>query len=119
MLNKELLMAGGGGLPPTLVVRVVKGTSGHVWYSLTTGEDIEVFSSVSKDGYSENLISEIDLNSTIYIRWFEDDTKLTTVNTDHDSTARDLMEERAPSLMTAHLRIQDPTKDAFITLEPL
>ena len=124
MLNKELLMAVSGGLPPTLVVRAVKGTSGMLTYTLTTGESRRVESSSSKDVYHEVLISELDLNSGIYFRWFEDDTKVTTVNTSRDSPAKLTTLStshpkilRAPSLNSDNVYIQDPTKDAFITFE--
>lgn len=125
MLNKELLMAVSGGLPPTLVVRAVKGTSGRLTYTLTTGESRRVESSTSKDVYHEVLISELDLNVAIYFRWFEDDTKVTTVNTSRDSPTKSSTLnashpniKRAPSLNSDTVFIQDPTKDAFITFEP-
>lgn len=124
MLNKELLMAVRGGLPPTLVVRMDRGTSGWVTYNLTTGESEQIRTNSAKDVYNERLISEIDLNSSIYFRWFEDDTKVTTVNTSRDpseklttlSTSHPKM-RRAPSLNSDSVYIQDPTKDAFITFE--
>lgn len=124
MLNKELLMAVRGGLPPTLVVRMDRGTSGWVKYNLTTGESEEIMTNSAKDVYNERLISEIDLNSRIYFKWFEDDTKVTTVNTSRDpseklttlSTSPPKM-QRAPSLNSDSVYIQDPTKDAFITFE--
>lgn len=123
MLNKELLMAVRGGLPPTLVVRMDRGTSGRVDYKLTTGESEQILSNFDEDVYHERLISEIDLNSSFYLKWFEEDTKLTTVNTSWDppeklttlSTSRPNM--RAPSINVDFLYIQDPTKDAFITFE--
>lgn len=123
MLNKELLMAVRGGLPPTLVVRMDRGTSGRVTYALTTGESEQILANSAEDVYHERLISEIDLNSSIYFRWFEEDTKVTTVNTSRDSpeklttlsTSRPKM--RAPSLNSDSVYIQDPTKDAFITFE--
>lgn len=124
MLNKELLMAGSGGLPPTLVVRAAKGTSGLLSYTLTTGERIHIDSSSSEDVYNERLISEIDPNIGIYFRWFEEDTKVTTVNTSHDAptkfttlNASPPNIKRAPSLNSDLVYIQDPTKDAFITFE--
>lgn len=126
MLNKELLMAVSGGLPPTLVIRAVKGTSGALIYTLTTGESRWVESDSDKDVYHEVLISELDLNVTIHFRWFEDDTKVTTVNTSRDSPTKSTTLnasppniERAPSLNSDAVFIQDPTKDAFITFEPL
>lgn len=118
MLNKELLMAGSGGLPPTLVVRAAKGTSGMLSYALTTGERIHIDSSSSEDVYNERLISEIDLTIGIYIKWFDDDTKVTTVNTSRDvPTKFTTLIARAPSLNSDIVYIQDPTKDAFITFE--
>lgn len=124
MLNKELLMAVSGGLPPTLVVRAVKGTSGHLTYSLKTGEAINIYSSSSEDVYHERIIFEIDMNSGIYIRWFDNDTKVTTVNTSFDSTTKlttlstsHSKMARAPSLNSEEIYITDPTKDAFITFE--
>ena len=124
MLNKELLMAVHGGLPPTLVVRMDRGTSGWLTYGLTTGETIYISANSAEDVYDERLISEIDLNSSIYFTWFEDDTKMTTVNTSWDSpeklttlsTSHPKM-RLAPSLVSASVYIQDPTKDAFITFE--
>lgn len=123
MLNKELLMAVRGGLPPTLVVRMDRGTSGLVEYTLTTGEPEQISSKSAEDVYHEQLISEIDLNSRIYFRWFEEDTKVTTVNTSRDSPEKltTLSTSRpkrlAPSLNSDSVYIQDPTKDAFITFE--
>lgn len=124
MLNKELLMAVRGGLPPTLVVRMDRGTSGWVTYNLTTGESEQIMTNSAKDVYNERLISEIDLNSSISFRWFGDDTKVTTVNTSRDPS------EKLTTLSTSHPKmrlapspnfdvvyIQDPTKDAFITFE--
>lgn len=124
MLNKELLMAVHGGLPPTLVVRMDRGTSGLVTYNLTTGESEQIIANSAEDVYNERLISEIDLNSSIYFSWFEEDTKVTTVNTSRDS------QEKLTTLSTSHPKmrralspnadtvyIQDPTKDAFITFE--
>lgn len=124
MLNKELLMAVRGGRQPTLVVRVDRGTSMWLTYTLTTGETAEIRSNSAEDIYEERLISEIDLNSYIYFRWFEDDTKVTTVNTSRDppaklttlSTSRS-KRLRAPSPDSDLVYIQDPTKDAFITFE--
>lgn len=125
MLNKELLMAVSGGRPPTLVVRAVKGTSGKLMYTLTTGEQGRVDSSSSKDVYHEVLISELDLNVAIYLRWFDNDTKVTTVNTSYDSLTKSSTLNAshpniaiAPSLNSEAISIQDPTKDAFITFEP-
>lgn len=124
MLNKELLMAVRGGLPPTLVVRADRGTSGWLTYTLTTGETTEISSNSAEDVYDERLISEIDLNSKIYFRWFEDDTKVTTVNTSRDPPAKlttlstsPSKIPRAPSINSDLVYIQDPTKDAFITFE--
>ena len=127
MLNKELLMAVSGGLPPTLVVRADRGTSGELEYRLTTGERINIHPSDSEDIYNERLISEIDLNSGIYFWWFEEDTKVTTVNTSRDSPAKlttlstspltPPKIERAPSPNSDLVYIRDPTKDAFITFE--
>lgn len=124
MLNKELLMAVSGGLPPTLVVRADRGTSGWLIYTLTTGETAEVSSSSAEDVYDERLISEIDLNSGIYFRWFEEDTKVTTVNTSRDSPAKLTTLStshpkilRAPTSNSDKVYIRDPTKDAFITFE--
>ena len=78
----------------------------------------------AEDVYNERLISEIDLNSSIYFRWFEDDTKVTTVNTSRDTPAKLTTLStspskilRAPSLNSDAVYIQDPTKDAFITFE--
>lgn len=124
MLNKELLMAVRGGLPPTLVVRADRGTSGMLIYTLTTGETAEIRSNSAEDVYDERLISEIDINSGIYIKWFDNDTKVTTVNTSFDSptklttlsTSHSKM-ARAPSLNAETIYIRDPTKDAFITFE--
>lgn len=124
MLNKELLMAVRGGRQPTLVVRADRGTSMWLTYTLTTGETAEISSNSAEDVYEERLISEIDLNSYIYFRWFEDDTKVTTVNTSGNppaklttlSTSRSKM-LRAPSPNSDLVYIQDPTKDAFITFE--
>ena len=122
MLNKELLMAVRGGLPPTLVVRMDRGTSGWVTYDLTTGETEQIMANSAEDVYNERLISEIDLNSSIYFRWFADDTKVTTVNTSSDppeklTTLSTSHPKRAPSLNADIVYIQDPTKDAFITFE--
>lgn len=124
MVNKELLMAVSGGLPPTLVVRADRETSGRLWYTLTTGESIRIDSSSSEDVYHERLISEIDINSGIHFTWFEEDTKVTTVNTSRDSPAKlttlstsHPKIERAPSLNSDQVYIQDPTKDAFIIFE--
>lgn len=124
MLNKELLMAGSGGLPPTLVVRAAKGTSGQLSYTLTTGEHIDIYSSSSEDVYNERLISEIDPNRGIYFTWFVEDTKVTTVNTSRDATTKFTTlnastpnSARAPSPSADLVYIQDPTKDAFITFE--
>lgn len=124
MLNKELLMAVRGELPPVLVVRADRGTSMSLVYTLTTGESIHLDSSSSKDVYNEQLISEIDINSGIYFRWFDNDTKVTTVNTSRDSPAKLTTLStsppkmlRAPSLSMDQVYIQDPTKDAFITFE--
>lgn len=124
MLNKELLMAVRGGLPPTLVVRMDRGTSGRIEYDLTTGEFEQISANSDEDVYHERLISEIDLNSSIYFTWFEEDTKVTTVNTSRNppeklttlSTSRPKI-RRAPSLNSDSVYIQDPTKDAFITFE--
>lgn len=121
MLNKELLMAVRGGLPPTLVVRMDRGTSGWVTYKLTTGESEQIIANSAEDVYNERLISEIDLNSRIYFRWFEEDTKVTTVNTSPEklttlSTSHPKI-RRAPSINSDAVYIQDPTKDAFITFE--
>lgn len=124
MLNKELLMAVRGGLPPTLVVRADRGAYGVLIYTLTTGETVEIRSSYDKDVYDERLISEIDLNSKIYFNWFDNDTKVTTVNTSKDPPAKLTTLStspskilRAPSLNSDAVYIQDPTKDAFITFE--
>lgn len=123
MLNKELLMAVRGGLPPTLVVRMDRGTSGKVVYSLTTGESEQIRPNSAEDVYNERLISEIDLNYSIYFTWFEEDTKVTTVNTSRDTPEKlttlstSLPQIRPPSLNSDSVYIQDPTKDAFITFE--
>lgn len=123
MLNKELLMAVRGGLPPTLVVRMDRGTSGWVAYTLTTGENAQIRANSAEDVYDERLISEIDLNSSIAFRWFEEDTKVTTVNTSRDSPEKlttlstSRHKKLAPSLNSDIVYIQDPTKDAFITFE--
>lgn len=124
MLNKELLMAVRGGGQPTLVVRADRGTSAWLTYTLTTGETAEIISNSAEDVYAEQLISKIDLNSSIYFRWHEEDTKVTTVNTMRDppeklatlSTSRS-KRLLAPSLNSNIVYIQDPTKDAFITFE--
>ena len=124
MLNKELLMAVHGGLPPTLVVRMDRGTSGWVVYDLTTGETEQIEANSAKDVYNERLISEIDLNSIIYFRWFEEDTKVTTVNTCRNPPAKLTTLSTSPSKIlrasspnSDAVYIQDPTKDAFITFE--
>lgn len=124
MLNKELLMAVRGGRQPTLVVRADRGTSMWLTYTLTTGETAEIISNSAEDVYEERLISEIDLNSYIYFRWFEDDTKVTTVNTSGNPPAKltTLSTSRSKMLLALSpnsdlVYIQDPTKDAFITFE--
>lgn len=124
MLNKELLMAVSGGLPPTLVVRAVRGTSGWLLYTLTTGETRRVESTSDIDVYHEVLISEIDLNVPIYLKWFGNNTIVTTVNTSYDSpTKSSTLNASPPNIAIApepnsdSVFIQDPTKDAFITFE--
>lgn len=114
MLNKELLMVGGGeSLEPVLSIYISPDIrySPSVSGTLSSGEPFYV----SNAGETTFKFSEIELTAIISIRYYED-IQLPTSNLMLTFESYSGGAERAPSVMLDSFRIKDRTQSASISL---
>lgn len=115
MLNKYLLMAGGGGesLEPVLSIYIQPDISYLPTVSgmLSSGEPFYV----SNTGETTFKFSEIELTASISIRYYED-TQLSTSNLMPVFASYSGEDRWAPSIMMDSFRIRDRTQSASIQL---
>lgn len=112
MLNKELLMAVGEGLEPVLSIYISPGNPANVTVSvrLSSGNVIDL--TTQNTERKTFKFSEIDVTSSINIRYSLYSANLTTKNLIDSPT-----KPRAPEMHRATLWIEDVTQSASIVIE--
>ena len=112
MLNKELLMAVGEGLGPVLSIYISPGNSAHVTVSVRLSSGNEIYLTPQNTERKTFKFSEIDVTSSIGIRYDLYSVNITTKNL-IDSPIKPYAAE--VGLMT--LWIEDVTQSASIVIE--
>lgn len=113
MLNKELLMVGGGSLAPVLSIYISPDISHLLSVSgmLSSGEPLYV----SNAGETTFKLSEIELSASISIRYNED-VQLSTTNLMPALDSYSGGAQWEPAIMLESFRIRDRTQSASISL---
>lgn len=112
MLNKELLMAVGEGLEPVLSIYFTPGNRANatVRVLLSSGDAIAVTDQETERKTFK--FSEIDVTASIFIRYNQYLTTITTKN-----LVNPYAKARAPEVATLFLDIEDVTQSASIVIE--
>lgn len=112
MLNKELLMAVGEGLGPVLSIYISPGNPANVTVTVRLSSGTEIYLTTQNTERKTFKFSEIDVTSSIDIRYALYSTNITTKNL-IDSPIK----PRAPEVGLMTLWIEDVTQSASIVIE--
>lgn len=112
MLNKELLMAVGEGLEPVLSIYISPGNPANVTVTVSLSSGDVIYLTTQNTERKTFKFSEIDVTSSISIRYSLYSASFTTKNLiDHP------IKPRAPEMGLMNLWIEDVTQSASIEIE--
>lgn len=112
MLNKELLMAVGEGLEPVLSIYISPGNPANVIVTVVLSSGSVLYLTTQNTERKTFKFSELDMNSSINIRYSQYWATITTKNL-IDSPFK----PHAPELGLMNLWIEDVTQSASIVIE--